>query len=64
MQPVRAANISGVRPPCANSLGRGSLLTLRVHSRTVERASTSAPFASNSLTISGCNCAPAHINAV
>ncbi len=45
------------------SLGRGSVITLRSHWRTMPRALRSAPFDARSLTISAWLCAAAHISA-
>ena len=53
-----------MKPPGIKFFWRGSAVTMRSHSLTVERASTSAPCSSNSSAIAGWLCATAHINAV
>src|SRR5688500_11655636 len=62
--PSRAANSSGVNPPAGRYTARGSPVTWRSQSLTMERALTSAPLAISSLTIAVWPCATAHISAV
>ena len=63
-QPRRAAYSSGVKPPEGRACLRGSAVTCRSQSFTVERALTSAPCCSSSFTMAGCASAAAHISAV